>query len=131
MSQKLSIKDTIRLFVNAPKAEKGFMILLLVTIFPLTYKIISPILIITGFGSYTEYISTALYIIGIWLALPIICRRISMADFFVYILFALFLVFSKYLYPQSAGFVNENMHDILLYFVPNSRSPASPRPGTI
>lgn len=118
MSQKLSIKDTIRLFVNAPKAEKGFMILLLVTIFPLTYKIISPILIITGFGSYTEYISTALYIIGIWLALPIICRRISMADFFVYILFALFLVFSKYLYPQSAGFVNENMHDILLYFVP-------------
>lgn len=94
------------------------MILLLVTFFPLTYKIISPFLILTGFGTYTEYITGFLYTIGVLMAFPHIRNSVRINDIIYYLLFAGFFLASQLFYPLSVDFINKNSHDILLYFVP-------------
>lgn len=116
MVKSLSLIDSFKQILYSSKVEKGVIILLLVTFFPLTYKIISPIFIILGLGAYTEYINGILYCIGIMLAFLRIKNSIRATDIFLYLAFSFILWVSPLIYPMSDGFVSENMHDILLKF---------------
>ena len=112
-----SLSDSFRQILHSSRTDKGFMILLLVTFFPLTYKIISPFLIIAGLGAYSEYINGTLYTIGVLLALPLIRTNIRVTDIFVYLVFSFLFFASPLVYPMSEDFVCENMQNILK-FVP-------------
>jgi len=98
--------------------EKGYALLLLLTIMPLTYKAISPIYIILGLGNYSYTIMPTLYIIGILLAYREVRLYIRSADIVFYITLFIYVYCSQLFYPLSADFVKENFHDFILYVVP-------------
>lgn len=111
-------KNSLSQVFHSSVAEKGIMILLLVTFFPLTYKIISPVLILTGFGEYTSSITGVLYLVGIVCASPRIRNGLKPIDVGLYLTFATFFLISRLLYPRSSSFVEKNAFDFLIYVVP-------------
>lgn len=105
-------------FFTLESQKKGYALLFLLTIMPLTYKLFSPLFIVLGFGAYTNIIMPALYIIGLLMSFNEIKRYINAVDLLCYILFGSFIYISQLFYPLSENFLRENFHDFILYVVP-------------
>lgn len=118
MVDKLSLVETFKQTLRYSKVEKGYFILLLTTFMPLTYKLISPFMIIAGYGAYTVYISSVLYFLGIFFSFPLIKSSVRLSDILVFISFGLIFYFSQLWHPRSTSFINDNFFDIMTQFAP-------------
>lgn len=109
---------TNRSILKAAKISPGIALVFLYIFVPLIFKLISPVFILAGLGSYTDIIMPSLLVIGMLLSLRYFVSCISMKDLLFYLLFAIILVLSPLFYPLSESFVHANFTIFIFQVVP-------------
>ena len=111
-----SLKEDWRSFKQLPTVERGYVLILLITLAPTAINFLRPIC--TRFGIPTDFINEIIWTIVLLMGAPYVLKKAKVGDWVIYLAIVSFYLISPLFYPTSSEFVSENMVGFLLQTLP-------------